>query len=463
MSEKARLAPEELSALVDDGQRQKLRMLLNEEHPADIAEWLADLDNSHRLSCFRLLDLDNASAVLAELEPETQGNLLKDLGDIGVVPIIARMSPDDAADLLAELPKEKVQQIINQMTDTEAKEDIQELMGFEEDSAGGIMSTDYLAVEGKLTADQAISYLRETYAELEDDIYDVYVVSEEEKLAGRVTLKELLMAPPEALVESLMDDNVIKVLTTTDQEEAAEKLSRYDLLTLPVVDEEGKLRGIITADDVIDVLWEESTEDLFQASGISTEAGDLGEQLSLSVRRAVGARLPWLLITLGIEAGSVSVITHFDNVIKETVAAASFMPLLSGVTGSVATQSTCITLRGTGMEKLAWRVIVKHIFHEARVGMLLGILCGGATTLMSWMFHSVNPTLGFVVGCSLFVTMTCGVLIGTLMPMVFQKLGIDPAHASGPFITSILDVCTMTIYLTIVHQFLLYTNIGVVK
>lgn len=454
MTEKVRLAPEELSALVDGGQRQQLRMLLNEEHPADIAEWLTDLDNSHRLSCFRLLDLDNASAVLAELEPETQGNLLKDLGDIGVVPIIARMSPDDAADLLAELPREKVQAIMGKMTDTEAKEDIEELLGFEEDSAGGIMSTDYLAVEAKLSADQAISYLRETYAELEDDIYDVYVVSEEEKLAGKVTLRELLMAPPEALVESLMDDNVIKVLTTTDQEEAAEKLSRYDLLSLPVVDESGRLRGIITADDIIDVLWEESTEDLFQASGIATEGGDSGEQLSLSVRRAVGARLPWLLITLGIEAGSVSVISHFDDMIKETVAAASFMPLLSGVTGSVATQSTCIILRGTGIEKLAWRVIFKHVIHEARVGMLLGILCGCATTLMSLMFHSVNHNLGIVVGCSLFVTMTFGVLIGTLMPMFFQKVGIDPAHASGPFITSILDVCTMTIYLSIVHYFL---------
>ncbi|MBC8000002.1 MAG: magnesium transporter [Leptolyngbya sp.] len=454
MTEKVRLAPEEISALVDDGQRQKLRMLLNDEHPADLAEMFTDLDESHRLSCFRLLDLDNASALLAELEPDAQGMLLKDLGDMGVVPIIARMSPDDAADLLNELPKEKAASIISQMTDREAKEDIEELLRFEEDSAGGIMSTDYLAVEAKMTADQAISYLRETYAELEDDIYDVYVVAEGEKLVGAVTLKELLMAPPEAIVESLMDNNVTRVLTTTDQEEAAEKLSRYDLLSLPVVDASGKLRGIITADDIIDVLYEEATEDLYQASGISAEGGDLGEQLSLSVRRAVGARLPWLLITLCIEAGAVTVISHFDDVIKEMVAAAAFMPLLSGVTGSVATQSTCIILRGTGIEKPGWRFIIKHVLHEARVGMALGVLCGLATTGISLLFNTVNHNLGIVVGGSLFITMTCGVLIGTLIPMVFQKAGIDPAHASGPFITSILDVATMTIYLSIVHYFM---------
>ncbi|HEY9784715.1 MAG TPA: magnesium transporter [Candidatus Obscuribacterales bacterium] len=452
--EKERVAPEELKALVDGGERQKLRLVLNEEHPADLAEWLSEMDEAHRLSCFRLLDLDNASAVLAELEPEMQRDLLRDLGEIGVVPIITRMSPDDAVDLLSELPREKVLSIINQMTDEEAKEDIEELLTFKEDSAGGIMSTDYLALETKMTVDQAIAYLRESYAELEEEIYDVYVVDAEGKLVGRVTLKELLTAAPEGLVESIMDENLILVTTATDQEEAAEKLSRYDLLTLPVIDEEGRLRGIITADDVIDVLKEEATEDLYQSSGINTQGVEQSEQLSYNVRRAVGARLPWLLVTLMIESGSATVITHFDSVIRETVAAASFMPLLSGVTGSVATQSTCIILRGSGRDKPTLRAALRNIWHEVRVGMLLGAMCGLMTYAISLFFHSVSGNLGIVVGASLFVTMTVGVLIGTLMPMLFHKIGIDPAHASGPFITSILDVSTMTIYLTIVHFFL---------
>ena len=453
MTEVAELATAQLTALVDEGQRQKLRMLLNDQHPADLAEWLAEMDPPHRLSCFRLLDLDNASAVLAELELDQQRELLKNLGDVGVVSIVTRMSPDDAADLLAELPSEKAKAIISQMTDIEQAEDIEELLTFKDDSAGGIMSTDYLALNSKMAVEEALAYLREKYEDLEEEIYDVYVVDEQEQLVGRVTLRELLTAEPEALVESIMDDNVIKVTTTTDQEHAAEKLGRYDLLSIPVVDERGVLRGIITADDVIDVLHEEATEDIYQSSGINTGAED-SELLGHSVRSAFAARLPWLMVTLMIESGSASVIKHFDFVIQQTVAAASFMPLLSGVTGSVATQSTCIIIRSGTPGQIDWKFAWRNLFHEIKVGMLLGLTCGIFTGIISVVLHNSKHNLGLIVGCSLFLTMTVGVTIGTLMPMLFQKMGVDPAHASGPFITSVLDVCTMSIYLSIVYTFL---------
>ena len=453
MIEVAELAKEQLTALVDEGQRQKLRMLLNDQHPADLAEWLSEMDQPHRLSCFRLLDLDNASAVLSELELEQQRELLKALGDIGVVPIVSRMSPDDAVDLLGELPKEKAQSIIRQMTDIGQAEDIEELMSFKDDSAGGIMSTDYLALNEKMTVQEALAYLREKYEDIEEEIYDVYVVDEQEHLVGRVTLRELLTTELDVLVESILDDNVIKVTTTTDQEEAAEKLGRYDLLTIPVVDAQGVLRGIITADDVIDVLKEEATEDIYQSSGINTGAED-SEKIGSSVRSAFAARLPWLLVTLLIESGSATVIRHYDFVIQQTVAAASFMPLLSGITGSVATQSTCIIIRSGSKDKIDWKPALRTLFHEAKVGMLLGLFCGLTTSFVSIVFHGTTHNLGFIVGVSLCLTMTVGVLIGTLMPMLFQRVGVDPAHASGPFITSLLDVCTMTIYLSIVHTFL---------
>jgi magnesium transporter len=453
VTEVAELATDQLTALVDEGQRQKLRMLLNDQHPADLAEWLSEMDPPHRLSCFRLLDLDNASAVLAELEQDQQRELLKNLGDIGVVPIVTRMSPDDAADLLAELPTEKAKSIISQMTDLEQAEDIEELLAFKEDSAGGIMSTDYLALNAKMAVEEALAYLREKYEDIEEEIYDVYVVDEQEHLVGRVTLRELLTAEPEGLVESIMDDNVIKVTTNIDQEEAAEKLSRYDLLSIPVVDERGVLRGIITADDVIDVLHEEATEDIYQSSGISTGSEDT-ELIHNSVRSAFAARLPWLMVTLMIESGSASVIKHFDFVIQQTIAAASFMPLLSGVTGSVATQSTCIVIRSGTPGQIDWKSARQSLFHEIKVGMLLGLTCGIFTGIISVVLHNTKHNLGLVVGCSLFLTMTAGVTIGTLMPMLFQKIGVDPAHASGPFITSVLDVCTMSIYLSIVYTFL---------
>jgi magnesium transporter len=173
---------------------------------------------------------------------------------------------------------------------------------------------------------------------------------------------------------------------------------------------------------------------------------------------AFRARLPWLLVTLCIESGSANVIRHFNDVIQQMVVAASFMPLLSGVTGSVATQSTCIIIRNS-RDKFSLKPALKNLLHELKVGMLLGLCCGTATTVMSMVLHNTSHNLGVVVGTSLFITMTFGVFVGTVMPMLFQKLGVDPAHASGPFITSILDVCTMTIYLSIVHTFLAYLNI----
>lgn len=444
----------ELTALADSGQRQKLRLVLNDLHPADLAVMLADMDFEHRLSCFRLLDLDHASEVLAELDLDMQANLLKALGDIRVVPIISRMSPNDAVDLLGELPEAEASAIISQIIDTEAKEDLEELLKFEQDTAGGIMSTDYLSIFEKMTVGEALLTLREMYADLEEDIYDVYIVDETDRLVGHIALKDLLTADPARIISTVMDDTVVSVTTTTDQEEAAEKLGHYDLLSLPVVDENGTLRGIIMADDVIDVLKEEATEDIFQSSGIANPSGDSQDMLGSHVGKAFGARLPWLIATLLIESGAATVITHYDSVIRDTVAAASFMPLLSGVTGSVATQSTCIIIRGTKEKSsLNAKMILRNLFHEMKVGLLLALLCGTFTYFLSLIIHQSHHQLGIIVALSLVLTMTVGVTIGTLIPMVFQKIGIDPAHASGPFITSVLDVSTMTIYLTIVHFF----------
>lgn len=444
----------ELTNLAENGQRQKLRLLLNDLHPADLAVMLTEMQDDHRLSCFRLLDLDHASDVLSELDTDVQTNLLRSLGDIGVVPLISRMSPNDAVDLLAELPEEKASAIISQIPDSEAKEDLEELMKFEQDTAGGIMSTDYLSLYAKMAVGEALLQLRDMYEDLEEDIYDIYVVDEVNGLVGHLGVKELITADPTLIVADVMDTNVISVQTTTDQEEAAEKLGHYDLLSLPVVDELGKLRGIIMADDVIDVLKEEATEDIFQSSGIASPGGDSQDMLGHHVGKAFGARLPWLIATLMIETGAATVITHYDAVIRDTVAAASFMPLLSGVTGSVATQSTCIIIRGTkDKNSLNFKLILKNLFHELKVGLLLAVLCGTCTFLISMLFNQSHHQLGIIVSASLVLTMTVGVVIGTIMPMLFQKIGIDPAHASGPFITSILDVSTMTIYLTIVHFF----------
>jgi magnesium transporter len=454
ITEKSAKQLAQIIALLDAGDKQNLRLLLNDEHPADIAEWLSHMDEVHRLGCFRLLDLDNASNVLAELDPEVQQHFLRELGDIGVVSIISRMSPDDAADLLGDLPEGQARLLIDQITDKEVVEDIQELMAFDEKSAGGIMSTDYLALLAKMPAGEALKLWREKYAKLEEDIYDAYVVDGDNHLVGYVSVKALLNADADASVELLMDCDVVRVAVDDDQEVAAEKLQHYDLLSLPVIDGQGKLRGIITADDIIDVIEEEATEDIYQASGISLPEAESSETLAYDVPLAVRARLPWLFVTLVIEAGSAFVISHFNTIVQQAVVAVSFMPLLSAVTGSAATQSTCIIIRGMATGRIEWVHAWKNVWHEIKVGVLLGFACAAVTTATCLIFHYGTFNLGMIVGFSLFVTLTVGVTTGTLTPMIFHRLGIEPENASGPLITSLLDVYTFTIYLTIIRIFL---------
>ncbi len=436
------------------GDRSELRRLLNEEQAYDVAQCLSEMKEDDRNACFRLLDIENAGTVLSEMDGDVQSSILANVNSFFLIPIVSKMSPDDAVDLLNALPKQQVQEIISQMSDSSVKENIEELLNFDVHTAGGIMSTSFFAIDQMMTAKDALFYLKQSSSLTEEDIYDIYVVDSEQKLVGWISLKELLMVSENSIIANVMDKEVISVLTSVDQEEAAQIMSRYDILTLAVVDEERHLRGIITADDVFDVLQEEATEDLFQSQGIAPSKGQTNKALKLSVRKAFKARLPWLLITAVIETGSASIINHFDTVIQQTVVAASFMPLLSGVTGSVATQSTCIVIRGLNVNELSFKSAFKNIFHELRVGMLLGLCCGLFASLASLVFHSQYHNLGIIVGSSLFLTMSVGVLIGTIMPIFFGKLGIDPAHASGPFITSVLDVCTMTIYLTIVHTFI---------
>jgi magnesium transporter len=364
------------------------------------------------------------------------------------------MAPDEAVDLLSALPQEKTRSIISQMTDLEAAKDLQELLSFKKDTAGRIMSTEYLSVPETATVEDTLKQFKQMDEDVEEDLYDIYVVNDQNQLTGRMTVKELLAADAKAQMSTLMDTDTLKVSTTTDQEEAAEQLRRYHLLSIPVVDAGDKLRGVITATDVIDVLQEEASEDLFQSSGINVTSDAENELFKGGIGFAFQARIPWLVFVLLIETVAALIIGHFSSVIKQTIAAAAFMPLLSAVTGSAAVQSTCIAMRASADHSITPQMIVQSLVHELKVGLLLGVACGVVTFALGFLFHANSITLGLFVGISLLITMVIGLLVGTVTPWIFHRFGIDPAHASGPLISSLLDVFTFTIYLSIVHSFL---------
>lgn len=445
----------DIAALIQKNERQQLRHLLNEMHPADLAQTLSEMDKGWRLYCFRLLDLESAGDVLAELTSTEQGELLKELGDLSVVPIISRMAPDEAVDLLSALPPQKARSIISQMTDLGTAEDIKELMAFKKNSAGRIMSTEYLAVNETTNVEDTLKLFKQTHYDFEEDLYDIYVVNDGNQLKGRLTVKDLLAATAQTRLSLIMSTDTLKVDTACDQEKAAEQLRRYHVLSIPVVGDNDELHGVITAADVIDVLQEEASEDLFQSSGISAPSGDAESELFKGdIRFAFRARVPWLVFVLLIETMSALVIGHFNQVIKQTVAAAAFMPLLSAVTGSAAVQSTCIAMRAAAERSITTQMILGGLLHELKVGALLGVACGAATCMLGLLLHTHSYVLGLIIGASLFITIIFGLLMGTLTPWIFQKIGIDPAYASGPLISSLLDVFTFTIYLSIVHTFL---------
>ena len=435
--------------LIRRGALPNLAKLLAKTHPADIAHLFRYLDLNEQRLLFNLIAEPEISAdVLSELDHATGAHILEQLDKQTITEVLQEMATDDAADIVGYMPDDLADEILNIMHDEDSRE-IEQLLSYEEDTAGGIMSPEFFALEQNLTVKEAIVALQQ--AEDAEMVFYLYVVNAQGQLVGVLSLRQLLTVPPNTQLRDIMTTEVYNVRTDMDQEEVARVVEKYNILAVPVVDDNNRLKGIITVDDVIDVIRQEATEDIYKMAGASEEELLYGNK-SFKIARL---RLPWLLINLfgGVITGYLMWL--FKLTLKEIIALISFIPVITGMGGNVGGQSATIMVRGFATGRIDFSTLRQVFFKEVRVGLIMGSVCGLTVGVVAWGWHG-NPYLGMVVGLAMVIAMAVASTMGVIAPAAFKKLGIDPAIASTPFVQTANDITGILIYFGMATIFLSY-------
>ena len=413
-----------------------------ELHDADIATIIDELDEEEAVYLYNLLEEEVQGDILMELDEDHREEILKSFSTKEIAEQVEQLDSDDAADLMGELPKEQVEEVISQIEDDETAEDIVDLLNYDPDTAGGLMKKEFMKVSIDWPVNRCVLDLRKQAEEVEK-VYTIYVVDESEKLLGFLSLKRLLFAKPTTKIADLYQDkNVISVKTDVASDEVAKIMEKYDLVTIPVVDLNNKLVGRITIDDVVDIIKDEAEKDFQMASGISEniESDD-------SVWKISRARMPWLLIGMMGGVFGAQVIAGFEGGIAKIPALAFFIPLITAMGGNVGVQSSAIVVQSLARGTDQFGSIFKKITKETLVALLNGLILSVIIYGIAYVFDS--STLGLVVSLSLFTVIIIAGIFGTLIPLLLDKYKIEPALATGPFITTLNDVVGLFIYLTI--------------
>ncbi len=420
--------------------------LLAKSHSAEIAEVLDRLTRSDRKAVFDLLDSAEARAeVLALLEFAARADLLGEFDPEMSAQILRHMPPDDAADVLRELPRETSDNILGAIGD--AAEDIESLLGYTEDTAGAIMSTEFFALPESLTAKEAVERLQQRQ-DTEASFY-VYVVDDRSYLVGVLSLRQLILQPPYTLLKDCMVGEPIRVRTDDDQEEVAQLVARYDLLAVPVVDHSNVLVGVVTVDDVIDVMREEATEDILKMAGTTWE-----EVKSPGVFRGAWIRFPWLAASFAGGFGGILLLARFEDVIQQTLALTFFLPIILGMGGNVASQCAMVVVRGLATGRLEVSSVGRIIGHEFGTSLLLAVTFSFALGIVATYLGFGPRHFPIVVSLGMFVAITIAAMLGTTLPLLFSRLGADPAIASGPFVTTSTDIVGIAMFCLVAYLML---------
>ena len=438
----AEVVTQQLEAMLTVGNYDAVKLLLQPVQPVDIAEAIGSLPAQLQAIAFRLLAKDEAISVYEYLDTTIQQNLLGLLRSGEMREVMEEMSPDDRARLFEELPAKVVRQLLSELSPAERRVTA-ELLGYEPETAGRLMTTEYIALKENQTAALALETVRRRARDTET-IYSLYVTDAQRRLSGILSLRDLLTADPQARIGDVMTEEVLSVRTDTDQEKVARTIQRYDFLAIPVVDLERRLVGIVTVDDVIDVIEQEATRDLYAAGAV--QAGDDDDYFSSSLFTIARRRVVWLAVLVVASFFTSEVIAANEDVLQKVVLLAAFIPLLGGTGGNVGAQSSTVVIRGLSTQSISGLGPFRAIGREALAGALLGLLMMLLVVPFAW-WRGESALVGLSVGMSLLAITTLAATAGAGFPLLFDRMGLDPALMSTPFITTCTDVAGTLIYL----------------
>ena len=443
---------ESIKELLENKQYTSLRQALTELNDADIAMILETLDEEDRLKIFRILPKSMAADVFSYLELENQQMIITSLAEKEAAGIINNLMADDATDLLEEMPANIVKKLLANAS-PEVRRDINHLLQYPEDSAGSIMTVEFLDLKEHLTVQEAIERIRKQGVDSET-INICYVLDQSRMLIGTVALRYLLLSEPDVTIGEIMHENVISVNTLMDQEEVARQFQKYDFTAMPVVDNENRLVGIITVDDIVDILQEEATEDIEKMAAITPSDKPY---LRTGVWETWKNRIPWLLLLMLSATITGSIIASFENALSSCVILTAYMPMLMGAGGNAGSQSSVAIIRSLSLNEVRFKDWFKVLWKESGVAILCGITLAIASLVKLMIFDKVTLPIALVVSVSLALTVLIAKIVGCMLPILAKKIGFDPAVMASPFITTIVDALSLLIYFAIAVNAL---NIG---
>ncbi len=435
---------EQVEELLEKRQFKELKELLETMHPVDIVEILEDIEQRQMILIFRLLAKEEAAEVFTDMNSDMREYLINALTDSELEEVMDEMYLDDSVDVLEEMPANVVDRLLS-VTDEETRRKINALLQYPEDSAGSIMNVEYISLRKEMTVEEAILKIRQVGINRET-IYTCYV-TEKKKLIGAVDVKDLLTAGESRLIEEIMDENVLCARTLDDQEEVASKIRKYGLVAIPIIDHENCLVGIVTVDDAMLVMQEETTEDISMMAGVSPNEDSY---FGTSVFQHAKNRSLWLMLLMLSATVSGEILAHYEKAMAAMPVLITFIPMLMGTSGNSGSQSSTMVIRGLAVGEIQFKDFFKVVFKEIRVALIVGVLLAVVNGIRVYLMYDQDVTLAIAIGITMIAIVCMAKCVGCTLPLLAKKIGLDPALMAAPLISTIMDTCTILMYFAII-------------
>ena len=447
MEQEQKLTADQIIKFLEERNFKELKEELENLHPVDLVDAMEELDKKQRMLVFRLLSKEEAAEVFTDMNSDMREELLEALTDSELKEIMDEMYVDDTVDVLEEMPANVVDRLL-MATDEETRKQINTLLQYPEDSAGSIMNIEYISLRKEMTVADAILYIRQVVINRET-IYTCYV-TEKRKLIGVVDVKDLLTAGESRLIEEIMDENVIYARTLDDQEQVANQINKYGLVAIPILDHEDCMVGIVTVDDAMLVLQDETTEDISIMAGVSPNEDSY---FGTSVFQHAKNRSLWLMLLMLSATVTGEILGHYEDAMAVMPVLITFIPMLMGTGGNCGSQSSTLVIRGLAVGEIEFKDIFRVLFKEIRVAVVVGLMLAVVNGLRIYIMYDQNVMLAGALGLTMIAVVSMAKCIGCILPLLAKKLGLDPAIMAAPLITTILDTCTILVYFNIVTAF----------